>query len=207
MPSLLTPLVSDQPQIPGRKPLLTACSCSVDCFRTHKVNHPPDPPKPSLPPKPAAPEVKKTRKRNAHPFAVLDDAPELGQLFKKYPTLPSKLTRIHAATLPPKDELPQQPGRGGLPWTLAQAPGYQQSKKPKWTHDTGLRRGKEALRKARTDPGEDGDAVREYCELILHLLSKEDSAKVDITDLVRREVTQEDIKLIEELMAAESKWM
>lgn len=159
------------------------------------------------------PNEKRTRKRDAHPFSVLDDAPELERLFAKYPTLPSRLGSIHAATLPPRDEQPtttttttqRGSGAGGLPWTLAQAPGYQ-SKKPKWTHDTGLRRGKEALRKARTDPGEEGDAVREYCELVLHLLSRDDSADTGhVTDLVRQQVTQEDVKLIETLIEAEGK--
>lgn len=69
----------------------------------------------------------------------------------------------------------------------------------------GLRRGKEALRKARTDPGEDGDAVREYCELVLHLLSKQE-ATGGITDMMREQVMQQDVQLIERLMEAESKW-
>lgn len=181
-------------------------SCSVVCFRKHKENHPPDP---VLPPETVAKEAtdghNKTRKRE-HPFAVLDDSPELQRLFKKYPSLPSKLTHIHKATLPPKDEQQQTPGRGGLPWNLNQAPGYQ-SKKPRWSHDTGLKRGKEALRKARTDPGEDGDAVREYCELVLYLLSKQKDTEVDVTDLVRQQVTQQDVKLIENLIETEGKWL
>lgn len=105
------------------------------------------------------------------------------------------------------------PGRSSssqLPWTLAQAPGYEPyNKKPKWTHDTGLKRGKAALRKARTDPSEEGDAVREYCELVLHLLSRKDEqerAAMHVTDLVRQQVTQEDVKLIEKLMETEGKW-
>lgn len=87
---------------------------------------------------------------------------------------------------------------------MAQAPGYQ-SKRPKWTHDTGMKRGKEALRKARTDPGEDGDAVREYCELVLHLLSEQDKSAVDVTDMIRQQAAQDDVKLIEELIEAEQK--
>ncbi|KUI60622.1 Protein HIT1 [Cytospora mali] len=174
--------------------------CSVACFRPHKENHPPDDPKPPPVPKPADTESN-APKRKSHPFSVLDDSPELAQLFKRYPNLPAKLESIHSATLPPKEE---EPGRGGLPWNLQQAPGYQ-NKKPKWTHDTGLRRGKEALRKARTNPGEEGDAVREYCELVLHLLSKEE-ATANVTDIVRQQVTQEDVKLIEKLIEAEGKW-
>lgn len=187
--------------------MLTAPSCSVVCFRTHKENHPPDPPKPDpvlkLNNQESDLDGKKSRKRGAHPFSVLDESPELVRLFNKYPSLPSKLGSIHNATLPPKDEQP--PSRGGLPWNLSQAPGYQ-NKKPKWTHDTGLRRGKEALRKARTDPGEEGDAVREYCELVLHLLSREENSEVNVTDIVRQQVTQEDVKLIERLIEAEGKW-
>lgn len=131
---------------------------------------------------------------------MLDDCPELDQLFKKYPRLPSQLRLIHAATLPPQDA---PPSNGGLPWNLSQAPGYQ-SNKPKWSHDTGLKRGKQALRQARTDPEEEGDAVREYCELVLFLLAKEKNVDVDVTDLVRRQVTQQDVKLIEQLIEEES---
>ncbi|ROW16939.1 hypothetical protein VPNG_01048 [Cytospora leucostoma] len=185
--------------------------CSVACFRPHRENHPPDEPKPTPDPKPAAETAQKAPKRKSHPFSVLDDSPELAQLFRRYPGLPARLEGIHSATLPPPEEEEQQPGRGGLPWSLQQAPGYQQqqqhqSKRPRWTHDTGLRRGKEALRRARTDPGEEGDAVREYCELVLHLLSRESEATADVTDIVRQQVTQEDVKLIEKLIEAEGKW-
>lgn len=221
MPQMFTPIVgimscdSQDKKTQADLPGAGGESCSVVCFRTHKENHPPDPPKPPKADPKAKDDDKEQipRKRAAHPFSVLDESPELAWLFQKYPSLPSKLTSIHAATLPPKDEQqhqPQAPGRGGLPWTLAQAPGYQDpknnNKRPKWTHDAGLRRGKEALRKARTDPGEEGDAVREYCELVLHLLSKEKNADVNVTELVRQQVTQEDVKLIEKLFETENEW-
>ncbi len=63
----------------------------------------------------------------------------------------------------------------------------------------GLRRGREALRDARTDPGEDGDGVREYCELVLHLLS------TDATATVRDDVATQDVKLIEQLMETDGR--
>lgn len=178
-------------------------SCSVACFRTHKENHPPDPPKPAAAPVvdlDTAADWKKSRKRK-NPFSVLDDSPDLERLFQKYPALPQKLSLIHAATLPPEAE---QSGPGGLPWNLSQV----QSKKHKWSHDTGLKRGKVALRRARTDPTEMGDAVREYCELVLYLLGKErdKAAGVDITDQLRKQLTQQDIKMIEQLTEEESKW-
>lgn len=40
-----------------------------------------------------------------------------------------------------------------------------------WDRSTGLRKGKEALQRAREAEGEEGDGVREYHELVLHLLS------------------------------------
>ncbi|KKY38058.1 putative hit finger domain protein [Diaporthe ampelina] len=191
-------------EVPPPKPQPKLCGIFA-CFRPHKENHPPVEPQPAqAPSKPTQQDTNddsRPNKRKAHPFNILDDSPELAQLFKRYPGLPTKLTNIHVATLPPAEE---QPGRGGLPWNLQQAPGYQH-KKPKWTHDLGLRRGKEALRKARTDPGEDGDAVREYCELVLHLLSKQE-ATGGITDLVREQVVKQDVQLIEQLIEAESKW-
>lgn len=181
-------------------------SCSVACFRPHKDKHPPDPPKPdSAPAALPAPlvEQNKARKRK-HPFSVLDDSPDLHRLFQKYPRLPIMLTHIHAATLPPSNDHQHQPGPGGLPWHPSQPPGSQY-KLSKWSHDTGLKRGKKALRKARTNPTEDGDAVREYCELVLYLLAKKNDSEVDVTDLVRQQVTKEDVKLIEQLIEAEAK--
>lgn len=211
MSQVLATIVREPKTTPEAREVITKSnwlSCSVACFRPHKENHPPDDPKPAPAPKPAAAE--KAPKRQPHPFSVLDESPELAQLFRRYPGLPAKLEGIHSATLPPPEE---EPGRGGLPWSLQQAPGYQQhhqSKRPRWTHDTGLRRGKEALRKARTDPGEEGDAVREYCELVLHLLSRGAGAgaeaAADVTDIVRQQATQEDVKLIEKLIEAEGKW-
>lgn len=41
---------------------------------------------------------------------------------------------------------------------------------------------------------------------MLYLLSREKSADIDVTDLVRKQVTQEDVKLIERLIEAEGKW-
>ncbi len=67
----------------------------------------------------------------------------------------------------------------------------------------GLRRGQKALRVARTDPGEDGDGVRDYCELVLHLLSRSENA--DATAVVRKEVTEHELKLIEQLMETEGR--
>lgn len=162
------------------------------CSRTHRDNHPPDAPLPAKPAPEQTSSDESTRKVKAHPFSVLDDSPELQHLFKRYPNLPTRLGMIHAATLPPRaadDERGHQ-----------QTPAFR--RRQNWTHDVGLRRGKEALRKARTDPGDDGEAVREYCELVLHLLAR--AKEADVTAMVRQEANEEDIKLIERLMQSEA---
>ena len=174
-------------------------SCSVACNKKHLENHPPDLPRPAKPVlQPDAQELAE-KKRKAHPFSVLEDSPELRLLFKKYPSLPGRLEQIHAATLPPRNN--NTAPKGGLPRNLQQTAAFR--KPQNWTHDTGLKRGKEALRKARTDPGEDGEGVREYCELVLHLLSK--AEKANVTDMVRQEVTAEDVQLIQQLIQAEGR--
>lgn len=49
-----------------------------------------------------------------------------------------------------------------------------------WDRATGLRRGKEALQRAREADGEEGEGVREYQELVLHLLSSEGQAAAEL---------------------------
>jgi hypothetical protein len=76
--------------------------------------------------------------------------------------------------------------------------------KQKWNHDVGLRNGKEALRRAKKADGEQGAAVREYSELILHILN-ESATSGDMTTLLRQRTAEEDMKLIETLMAEETR--
>lgn len=86
------------------------------------------------------------------------------------------------------------------------------TKKHPWTKAEGLRHGAEALRKARTDPSETGDGVREFCELVSYLLatppkvgvSKEvKQEKVTATGLVHDEIVAEDEDVIRHLIQEE----
>ncbi|OAA66428.1 Zinc finger, HIT-type [Niveomyces insectorum RCEF 264] len=171
-----------------------------------------------------------------HAFSVLDDAPELKRLFAKYPTLPARLTRIYEATLPPGDggdTTEAQPswnvpfhhgGRGGGGRRRGGRGGFNNNNNNNnntrhnqmWTQEIGLRRGQKALRQARVDPGEDGDGVREYCELVTYLLSSgrnkngnndrnknDDGDTGDAVALVRQEVKRDEARLIEQLMETE----
>ena len=74
-----------------------------------------------------------------------------------------------------------------------------------WSRDVGLRRGAAALRKARTNPGDVGDGVREYCELVLFLLGKQNKQGEGegAVERVREEVVREEVGVIERLLREE----
>ncbi|KAF5548373.1 zinc finger domain-containing protein [Fusarium phyllophilum] len=175
--------------------------CSVTCNKIHRENHPPDP-EPA--PTPAAPQSALSESQAtslpqlpdpSNPFQALESSEKLRLLFRKYPGLPDQLRKIDAATLPPPEAKPAIPASllKGLP-----------PKQEAWNHDIGIQNGKEALRKARRADGEQGDAIREYSELILHLMNTE-SAQANVDKIIRQKMAQEDTKLIERLMAQEKR--
>lgn len=175
-------------------------SCSVACNKQHRENHPPDPepkPEPENIPNPENNTVNQSTDPG-NPFRALETSDRLRLLFRKYPGLPDQLLQIHAATLPPR-EAASQPS--GIPASLLKG---LPPKKETWNHDIGIQNGKEALRKARRAIGEQGDAIREYSELILHLINAQDSES-DVADLLRQQLAQEDSKLIERLMTEEKR--
>ncbi|KAK1847711.1 hit finger domain protein [Colletotrichum chrysophilum] len=171
--------------------------CSVQCSKIHRENHPPDPepvPKPPVE-APKQPGAKKAFDPK-NPFSVLDDSPQLRYLFKRYPSLKSRLLVILAATEPP----PELQGTGNsLNNTMkARALAAANPKKEQWSHDVGIRNGKEALRKARTAAGEDGEGVREYIELINHLILKGEDAAAE--EAIRKSAAEKDTDLIRKLL-------
>lgn len=161
-------------------------SCCVACSKTHRENHPPDSdppfksaaspptstteafaPKGSSAPDPALPNP-------SSPFGALDDSDQLRYLFRRYPHLPQQLLAIGAEADPPAEAQP-----GTLKEAiLAKAAAASKPKKDQWNQDVGIRRGKEALRKARKAEGDDGEGLREYTELIAHLTSRGDQNNV-----------------------------
>lgn len=180
---------------------LTVSSCSVACNRTHRENHPPDPEpeppsEPSRQPSNSGPGIDLLPSDPSDPFRALETSNKLRLLFEKYPNLPSQLLQIHAATLPPPESTST---KAAIPASLLKG---LPPPKETWNHDMGVQNGKEALRKARRAHGEDGDAVREYSELILHLMETSNS-DADVGNLLREELAKEDTKLIGRLMAQE----
>ncbi|KAG5954714.1 hypothetical protein E4U58_007493 [Claviceps cyperi] len=172
--------------------------CSVACNKTHKENHPPDEPIPVPQPDKSVSSSNGTSdspQKNGSPnlFRALDTSDHLRRLFRKYPSLAEQLLTIFAATQPP-EEAPDK----RIPTSLMQG----LPKRETWNHDIGIKNGKEALRKARDLEGEAGEAVREYSELVLHLMNTVDD-KGQASTVLKKQVAQEDSKLIEQLMAQE----
>ncbi|OBR03628.1 HIT zinc finger [Colletotrichum higginsianum IMI 349063] len=183
--------------------------CSVSCNKIHRENHPPDP-EPSaaaaaanpsnasdlaLEPPPSG--VPKPSHDPRNPFSVLDDSDQLRYLFRRYPGLQARLLEIIAATEPP----PEMQSTGGSlnDMMKARAMAAANPKKEQWTHDVGIRNGKKALHKARNASGEDGEGVREYIELINHLMS-EASAAAEAEEVIRKQAAEKDAELIRRLM-------
>lgn len=208
MPSLLSSIVrlrqrpnshaSNVPAQPLTKRLLR--SCSVACNRTHRENHPPDPTPEPQPEYGLAPATESTINQHPtepadpnNPFRALDSSDKLRLLFAKYPKLPDQLLKIHAATQPPTE------ANSGVPAALLRGLPPRHNK---WNRDLGLKKGKEALRRARKATGEEGAGVREYTELILHLMNGSES-KEDMSSLLKQQTDQQDLKLIEQMMAEE----
>ncbi|KFA74673.1 hypothetical protein S40288_03229 [Stachybotrys chartarum IBT 40288] len=174
--------------------------CSVACNRTHRENHPPDPtpgPQPEHEPAPAtASTINQHPAEPAdpnNPFRALDSSDKLRLLFAKYPSLPDQLLKIHAATQPPTE------ANSGVPAALLKGLPPRHNR---WNRDLGVKKGKEALRRARKAAGEEGAGVREYTELILHLMNGSESRE-DMSSLLKQQTDQQDLKLIEQMMAEE----
>lgn len=180
--------------------------CSVPCSKAHQQNHPPDPPKEE--PKPTSLASSKPQAASANlpppgpidptnPFSVLATSDKLQLLFNKYPNLPNQLLEIHAATQPPV-EAPDAATKA-IPASLMKGLPAN-SGKGTWNHDIGIKNGKAALRRARKASGEDGEAIREYTELILHIMN-ETGEQNNATAFVQRQVAEQDTALIERLLA------
>jgi len=168
-------------------------SCSVACNKSHRENHPPDL-EPAVPPSAkdaelfintikTAPQVDP-----ANPWSVLHDCEPLQLLFKKYPSLPQQLREINAATLPPSSEE-----------STTKIPGLIIHTRGNWNSDVGVQKGLAALRRAKQASGDQGEAIREYSDLIIHLMYGRDQDG-RVADAFQQSQAQEERRLLEELM-------
>ncbi|PHH67980.1 hypothetical protein CDD80_340 [Ophiocordyceps camponoti-rufipedis] len=168
--------------------------CSVACNRTHQSNHPPDPEPELSPPEspPRAPSAEPEGTPNL--FGALDKSDKLEWLFRKYPNLPEQLLDIYNETQPPQDDMSAR-----IPASLMRGVPSQGN----WSCEKGISKGKAALRRARQLPGEAGEAIREYCTLIM-LLVEEEEAKSGAQTVFQQQLAEQDANMIRQLMAAEN---
>ncbi|CAI4212545.1 unnamed protein product [Parascedosporium putredinis] len=130
----------------------------------------------------------------ANPFNTLASSPKLQMLFQKYPHLPDQLLAIHAATQPPRPPARQRSPAPGLPRAGALIKRFGAGRRAK--------KGTEALKRARNADGEEGEAVREYQELVLHLLAGGDDGA---RNAMQRHLADQDNALLRSFVAAETR--
>ncbi|PQE08892.1 Zinc finger HIT-type protein [Rutstroemia sp. NJR-2017a BVV2] len=183
--------------------------CSVNCSTIHKATHPAVEAESSLavsstnevPPSrvptsaciPAAGTVAAAGSKG--PFAALENSKELKSLFELYPGLNAQLDEINAATLRP---LHSQNANNGQIHGFRKPRGMEQ-----WNQDRGMENGIKALQRARSVYGKEGEAVREYSRLVLRILSGEEGC--DASDMVQRELDEENARVIQLLLQIEKR--
>lgn len=118
-----------------------------------------------------------------------------------YPRLHSQLDEIHTATLPPLDE-PREASYTQYDSRVGGGRGRRSGKEP-WNRDRGIQNGLQALSRARTAYGKDGEGVREFSKLILQIISGDEG--MSTVELLEKERTEEDMRIISQLLSRESR--
>jgi hypothetical protein len=191
------------------KLLTSRFSCSVSCSTVHKATHTAIEAESSsavsstnevLPSRvptssfiPAAGTVAAAGSKG--PFAALETSKELKSLFESYPSLNAQLDEINAATLRPLDN---QNTNNGQTHGFRKPRGIEQ-----WNQDRGMENGIKALQRARSVYGTEGEAVREYSRLVLRILSGEEGWGA--SEMVQRELDEENAKVIQQLLQFEKR--
>lgn len=103
----------------------------------------------------------------------------------------SQLEEINNATLPPTNEQDGDDGKSG------QGQRRFGTHRP-WNQDRGYENGVKALNRARTAYGKDGEGVREFCELILQLVSQDN--EVDAAEILEKELAAENARIVQQLL-------
>lgn len=151
---------------------LTFRSCSLPCFKTHAAQCTADPP--DRKPEPAGTTAETADATRRDPPKMQPQQPslaELGELFKKYPSLREKLQDIYKATQRP-EERPETNdsfrgrfnGRGRGRGSFAR---NSTGDVRHWNPDKGLDRGLKLLQTAMEQETVQGEALRVFTEMIL----------------------------------------
>ncbi|KAM3071504.1 hypothetical protein ACMFMF_007975 [Clarireedia jacksonii] len=183
--------------------------CSVSCSTVHKATHPAVEAESSSAVSPIN-EVTPLRAQTSAfiplagtvagsaskgPFAALENSRELESLFELYPSLHAQLEEINAAMHRPLDN---QNTNNRQTYGFRKPKGIEQ-----WDQDRGMENGMKALQRARSVYGKEGEAVREYSKLVLRILSSEEGSGA--SEIVQREVDEENARVIQQLLQIEKR--
>ena len=171
--------------------MLTALSCSIECYKSHQNTHveasSPSIERPAptgLPPKP--PPVPFLSPSNLHgehggsSFAAnsatsFDWSPDLQLLYKRFPRLFSQLQVVYEATTEPINDqhddhsssrIHTDRGRGR---SRGRGRGRDRSAIAPWSQQKGFKAGLHQLRKLRRLDGDDGEGLREFSKLAMRI--------------------------------------
>ncbi|KAI0884686.1 uncharacterized protein GGS22DRAFT_164091, partial [Annulohypoxylon maeteangense] len=198
-------LVCDVAEGKYKCPQCNLYTCSLTCFRDHRDNHPPvdsDTVKPNDAITGSMNNTKSSEEshdptnsqENTTQLATIADLPEYKTLIQRYPNLERLLWNIAAATDPPDTSS----RNGGNPY--GHNKGHRKANQP-WTKDAGYENGVAVLRRTRDNPGDDRDALREYCELVRIYSAKKESANSEAD--IRQQIARENAKAIGDLLRVE----
>ncbi|KAI0381514.1 hypothetical protein F5Y04DRAFT_280592 [Hypomontagnella monticulosa] len=209
-------LVCDKDEGKYKCPQCNLYTCSLPCFREHRDNHPKnsllDLVRPRATSTSGNDETSHDESRISSHTAEssprsttsersgIADMPEYKELTQKYPNLERLLWNIAAATDPPPTNGTTNGANGKNGVQPGSGRGPRKTNQP-WTQDMGYENGIEVLRRTRDSPGNDRDALREYCELVRLHSARRESANA--AEKVRQQAAKDDAKAIGDLIRAE----
>ncbi|KAI6088972.1 hypothetical protein F4821DRAFT_257469 [Hypoxylon rubiginosum] len=190
-------------------------SCSLACSKQHHMSHPPvateSTEAKSVKSKPvdsgSVPGVLTTsakgissqennKKPGVSKRSDVVDTPEYKALLRRYPNLKHLLWEIANATEPPIRNGGVHGDHSALTGALLSGPNANEN----WTKDMGYENAILVLRQTRDSPGDDRNALREYCEIVrVYNAEREKVAAANS----KQELVKEDAKTISNLLRAE----
>ncbi|KAI1150451.1 hypothetical protein F4825DRAFT_463343 [Nemania diffusa] len=162
-------------------------TCSLNCSREHRDNHPVVEEKPKLSNSTnRAVEEQHVSLDQKRPTQLSDiaDAPEYKNLVQRYPDLERALWSIATATDPP------QPTQGGNMFRKANQP---------WTREVGMSNAVHLVQSIKISPGDVRDALREFSDLVSIFKTRIQTQD----DQIRKQRAEEDAQIINTLLREE----
>ncbi|KAI1117546.1 hypothetical protein F5Y14DRAFT_403028 [Nemania sp. NC0429] len=162
-------------------------TCSLDCSREHRDNHPvveekPKPPK-GIDVAVSAQPVASDEQRPTRLSDIVDSA-EYKTLLQRYPDLEKYLWSIATATDPPKASHVGNTSR--------------KANQP-WTHEAGMSNGVQLIQSIKSSPGDVRDAIREFSDLVSIF-----KTRIQVRDdQIRKQRAEEDAQIISSLLREE----